>query len=288
MPNLRCPRNGTADEVARAASALARMPLRTRVFGKVARAAPSARIPANGGGARVSAAERLRDRGELGAGLSPLERSWSHRRSPVLRAAGSACAPLRLPSASLVFCRSLAARRRRRRSRFGLRAGRRHRQPRADAARPASSAMSSSSMPSASAHRAPTPIEDLLRREGGIQLSRNGGPGQSASVLLRGVAASGMLVLVDGVRIGSATLGQVDFAGIGLVADRAHRDPARPRVEPLRCRCGRRRRSRSSRDAAAAPAHLSRVRPRLANSTRVPSDGSRGRRARCASTTPSA
>jgi vitamin B12 transporter len=59
-------------------------------------------------------------------------------------------------------------------------------------------------------------IEDLLRREGGIQLSRNGGPGQSASVLLRGVSASGMLVLVDGVRIGSASLGQVDFAGIAL------------------------------------------------------------------------
>ena len=59
-------------------------------------------------------------------------------------------------------------------------------------------------------------VEDLLRREGGIQLSRNGGPGQSASVLLRGVSASGMLVLVDGVRIGSATLGQVDFAGIAL------------------------------------------------------------------------
>jgi len=59
-------------------------------------------------------------------------------------------------------------------------------------------------------------VEDLLRREGGIQLSRNGGPGQSASVLLRGVSASGTLVLVDGVRIGSATLGQVDFAGIAL------------------------------------------------------------------------
>ena len=59
-------------------------------------------------------------------------------------------------------------------------------------------------------------VEDLLRREGGIQLSRNGGPGQSASVLMRGVGASGVLVLVDGVRIGSATLGQVDFAGIGL------------------------------------------------------------------------
>ncbi|HEX7438031.1 MAG TPA: TonB-dependent receptor [Caldimonas sp.] len=59
-------------------------------------------------------------------------------------------------------------------------------------------------------------LEDLLRREGGIQLSRNGGPGQSAAILLRGSGASSTLVLVDGVRIGSATLGQVDFAAIGL------------------------------------------------------------------------
>ena len=59
-------------------------------------------------------------------------------------------------------------------------------------------------------------IEELLRREGGIQLSRNGAPGQSAAVLLRGVAANGTLVLIDGVRVGSATLGQVDFSGISL------------------------------------------------------------------------
>ena len=59
-------------------------------------------------------------------------------------------------------------------------------------------------------------IEDLLRREGGIQLSRNGGPGQSASVLLRGTSASHTVVLVDGVRIGSATLGQTDLSAISL------------------------------------------------------------------------
>ena len=59
-------------------------------------------------------------------------------------------------------------------------------------------------------------IEDLLRREGGIQLSRNGAPGQSAAVLMRGVAANGTLVLIDGVRVGSATLGQVDFSAISL------------------------------------------------------------------------
>lgn len=59
-------------------------------------------------------------------------------------------------------------------------------------------------------------LEDLLRREGGIQLSRNGGPGQAASVLIRGSAASNTLVLIDGVRVGSATLGQTDLAAISL------------------------------------------------------------------------
>jgi vitamin B12 transporter len=59
-------------------------------------------------------------------------------------------------------------------------------------------------------------VEDLLRREGGIQLSRNGGPGQNASILMRGSGASNTLVLIDGVRIGSATLGQTDLAAISL------------------------------------------------------------------------
>ncbi|HYN62471.1 MAG TPA: TonB-dependent receptor plug domain-containing protein, partial [Rubrivivax sp.] len=59
-------------------------------------------------------------------------------------------------------------------------------------------------------------VEDLLRREGGIQLSRNGGPGQSAGILMRGSSASNTLVLIDGVRVGSATLGQTDLAAISL------------------------------------------------------------------------
>lgn len=59
-------------------------------------------------------------------------------------------------------------------------------------------------------------VEDLLRREAGLQLSRNGGPGASAGLLIRGAGSGNTLVLVDGVRIGSATLGQVDFAGLSL------------------------------------------------------------------------
>jgi hypothetical protein len=65
--------------------------------------------------------------------------------------------------------------------------------------------------------------------------------GQSASVLLRGVSASGTLVLVDGVRIGSATLGQVDFAGIALSQIERIEILRGTGVEPVRRRCGRRR-----------------------------------------------
>ena len=50
-------------------------------------------------------------------------------------------------------------------------------------------------------------LADLLRREAGLQLSRNGGPGQSSGLFIRGTASQQSLVLVDGVRVGSATLG---------------------------------------------------------------------------------
>ena len=59
-------------------------------------------------------------------------------------------------------------------------------------------------------------VEDLLRREAGVQVSRTGGPGQSASVFIRGAGSSNTVVLVDGVRIGSATLGQVEFEALSL------------------------------------------------------------------------
>lgn len=59
-------------------------------------------------------------------------------------------------------------------------------------------------------------LEDLLRREAGLQVVRNGGPGQSAGVLIRGVGSQGTVVLIDGVRVGSATLGQVAFDSISL------------------------------------------------------------------------
>ena len=59
-------------------------------------------------------------------------------------------------------------------------------------------------------------LEDLLRREAGVQISRSGGPGQAANVFIRGAGSSNTVVLIDGVRVGSATLGQVEFEAIGL------------------------------------------------------------------------
>ena len=59
-------------------------------------------------------------------------------------------------------------------------------------------------------------VADLLRREAGIQLSRNGGPGQTTGLLLRGASSGQTVVLVDGVRIGSATLGSAALEALAL------------------------------------------------------------------------
>ena len=59
-------------------------------------------------------------------------------------------------------------------------------------------------------------LADLLRREAGLQLSRNGGPGQSTGLFMRGAASQQSLVLVDGVRVGSATLGYASVEALGL------------------------------------------------------------------------
>ncbi|MFM8637977.1 MAG: TonB-dependent receptor [Betaproteobacteria bacterium] len=59
-------------------------------------------------------------------------------------------------------------------------------------------------------------LADALQALAGVQVSRTGGPGQPSSVLLRGASAANTLVLIDGVRMGSASLGQFDFSTIGL------------------------------------------------------------------------
>ncbi|MEO7056518.1 MAG: TonB-dependent receptor [Caldimonas sp.] len=59
-------------------------------------------------------------------------------------------------------------------------------------------------------------VEDLLRREAGLQLARNGGPGQTSGFFIRGASTNSTVVLVDGVRIGSATAGQAEFEALSL------------------------------------------------------------------------
>ncbi len=50
-------------------------------------------------------------------------------------------------------------------------------------------------------------LAELLRFQAGIDLGRNGGPGQATSIFLRGTESNHTLVLMDGVRINPGTLG---------------------------------------------------------------------------------
>jgi vitamin B12 transporter len=59
-------------------------------------------------------------------------------------------------------------------------------------------------------------VADLLRRQRGIEIVRNGGPGASTSVYLRGANSNQVVVLIDGVRIGSSTTGAASWNGIPL------------------------------------------------------------------------
>jgi vitamin B12 transporter len=61
-------------------------------------------------------------------------------------------------------------------------------------------------------------VEDVLRDFAGVQLSRTGPPGQTAGIFIRGASMANTVVLIDGVRIGSATLGQAALEALGLAA----------------------------------------------------------------------
>lgn len=59
-------------------------------------------------------------------------------------------------------------------------------------------------------------VPALLRQVAGVQISRSGGKGQINTVFVRGGAAGHTLVLIDGVRTGSATLGYASLAELSL------------------------------------------------------------------------
>jgi vitamin B12 transporter len=52
-----------------------------------------------------------------------------------------------------------------------------------------------------------TDLAELLRFEAGIDIGRNGGPGQTSSFFMRGTESNHTLVLIDGVRMNPGTIG---------------------------------------------------------------------------------
>jgi vitamin B12 transporter len=59
-------------------------------------------------------------------------------------------------------------------------------------------------------------LAELLQRQPGIQISMNGGAGSTSAVFLRGVNGNQTLVLIDGMRVGSATAGVAALEAIPL------------------------------------------------------------------------
>ncbi|MFT5722299.1 MAG: vitamin B12 transporter, partial [Motiliproteus sp.] len=61
-----------------------------------------------------------------------------------------------------------------------------------------------------------TSLPELLSQLPGVDFSVSGGYGQSSNLYLRGTNSSHTLVLIDGIKIGSATLGSAPFENISL------------------------------------------------------------------------
>ncbi len=61
-------------------------------------------------------------------------------------------------------------------------------------------------------------LVEIMRLHGGIQIASNGGVGKQASVFVRGTESRHVLLLIDGVRYGSATLGTPNWDNVPLAA----------------------------------------------------------------------
>ncbi|MFZ5557487.1 MAG: TonB-dependent vitamin B12 receptor [Pseudomonadota bacterium] len=57
-------------------------------------------------------------------------------------------------------------------------------------------------------------VDDVLRGLAGVSISNNGGLGKNTDIRLRGTESDQVLVLIDGIKVGSATLGQAAFQDI--------------------------------------------------------------------------
>src|ERR1700712_2366544 len=59
-------------------------------------------------------------------------------------------------------------------------------------------------------------LDELLQQKRSIEISRNGGPGTNASLFLRGASNSQNVVLIDGVRVGSSSVGGATWSALPL------------------------------------------------------------------------
>ena len=50
-------------------------------------------------------------------------------------------------------------------------------------------------------------VSELLQQHAGLEIARNGGPGQTTSLFTRGTESNHTVVLIDGVRINPGTIG---------------------------------------------------------------------------------
>jgi len=62
----------------------------------------------------------------------------------------------------------------------------------------------------------PSSVADLLRGTPGVSIANNGGPGKATSVFMRGTESDHVLVMIDGIKIGSATLGTAALQDIPI------------------------------------------------------------------------
>ncbi len=61
-----------------------------------------------------------------------------------------------------------------------------------------------------------TTLEQLLARQPGLEYVANGGPGTNSNIFIRGAGTRQTIVLIDGLRVGSASSGDVAFSRIPL------------------------------------------------------------------------
>lgn len=59
-------------------------------------------------------------------------------------------------------------------------------------------------------------VQSVLQGVAGINIANNGGPGKTTSIFLRGTGSDHVLVLIDGIKVGSATLGTTAFEHIPI------------------------------------------------------------------------